>query len=286
MCSGARTPGGRCSKGFRINIEVFLWSEAIVLVWALIVALVRLLPNRACAPIRLVATAYCDLFRAVPAVLVILIINFGFQRARLPILERFTPKQYAILALVLVYGAYVAEVYRSGIESIHASQGAAARSLGLSYGQTLRYVIVPQAVRRVIPPLLNDFIGLQKDTALIFVHRRARGPVEGPIHQQQPGDVHRLHDGCAALRPHHHPHDPLRGAAAAAGPGPHAGRLIRRWPTWRSRVSTSASGPIEVLRGVDLEVDTHQVVCLIGASGSGKSTLLRCVNALEDIQGR
>ena len=155
-------------KGFRINIEVFLWSEAIVLVWALIVALVRLLPNRACAPIRLVATAYCDLFRAVPAVLVILIINFGFQRARLPILERFTPKQYAILALVLVYGAYVAEVYRSGIESIHASQGAAARSLGLSYGQTLRYVIVPQAVRRVIPPLLNDFIGLQKDTALIF----------------------------------------------------------------------------------------------------------------------
>jgi len=155
-------------KGFRINIEVFLWSEAIVLVWALIVAMVRLLPNRACAPIRFVATAYCDLFRAVPAVLVILIINFGFQRARLPMLEHFQPKQYAILALVLVYGAYVAEVYRAGIESIHASQTAAARSLGLSYGQTLRFVVVPQAVRRVIPPLLNDFIGLQKDTALIF----------------------------------------------------------------------------------------------------------------------
>jgi polar amino acid transport system permease protein len=156
-------------KGFRINIEVFLWSEAIVLVWALIVAMVRLLPNRACAPIRFVATAYCDLFRAVPAVLVILIINFGFQRARLPMLEHFQPKQYAILALVLVYGAYVAEVYRAGIESIHASQTAAARSLGLSYGQTLRFVVVPQAVRRVIPPLLNDFIGLQKDTALITV---------------------------------------------------------------------------------------------------------------------
>ncbi len=155
-------------KGFRINIEVFLWSEAIVLVWALVVAIVRLLPNRACAPIRFVATAYCDLFRAVPAVLVILIVNFGFQRARLPVLESFQPKQYAILALVLVYGAYVSEVYRAGIESIHGSQTAAARSLGLSYAQTLRHVVVPQAVRRVIPPLLNDFIGLQKDTALIF----------------------------------------------------------------------------------------------------------------------
>jgi polar amino acid transport system permease protein len=154
-------------KGFRINIEVFLWAEAIVLVWALTVAIVRLLPHRACAPIRIAATAYCDLFRALPAILVILIINFGFQRARLPLLEHLKTKQYVILALVLTYGAYVAEVYRAGMESIHWSQTAAARSLGLTYGQTLRYVVVPQAVRRVIPPLLNDFIGLQKDTALI-----------------------------------------------------------------------------------------------------------------------
>jgi polar amino acid transport system permease protein len=155
-------------KGFWINIQVFLWSEAIVLVWALVVAIVRLLPHRACVPIRLVATAYSDLFRALPAVLVILIINFGFQRARLPLLEHFSTMQYAILALVLVYGAYVAEVYRAGIESIHPSQASAARSLGVTYAQTMRYVVVPQAVRRVIPPLLNDFIGLQKDTALIF----------------------------------------------------------------------------------------------------------------------
>jgi polar amino acid transport system permease protein len=155
-------------KGFWINIQVFLWSEAIVLVWALVVAMVRLLPHRACVPIRLVATAYCDLFRALPAVLVILIINFGFQRARLPLLENFSTMQYAILALSLVYGAYVAEVYRAGIESIHPSQTAAARSLGLTYAQTMRHVVVPQAIRRVVPPLLNDFIGLQKDTALIF----------------------------------------------------------------------------------------------------------------------
>ena len=154
-------------KGLKINVEVFLWAEGIVLVWALLVAIVRLLPNKACGPIRIVATAYCDLFRALPAVLVILIVNFGFQRARLPVLEHLNTKQFGILALVLVYGAYVAEVYRSGIESIHWSQTAAARSLGLSYAQTLRHVVVPQAIRRVIPPLLNDFIGLQKDTALL-----------------------------------------------------------------------------------------------------------------------
>jgi polar amino acid transport system permease protein len=154
-------------KGFWINIQVALWAEAIVLVWALLVAVVRLLPGRECAPIRFVAAAYCDLFRGTPAVLVLLIINFGFQRARLPILENFSTTQYAILSLVLVYGAYVSEVYRAGIESIHWSQTAASRSLGLSHGQTLRYVVVPQAVRRVTLPLLNDFIGLQKDTALL-----------------------------------------------------------------------------------------------------------------------
>ena len=82
--------------------------------------------------------------------------------------------QYAIMALALVYGAYVAEVYRAGIESIHPSQTAAARSLGLTYAQTMRHVVVPQAVRRVVPPLLNDFIGLQKDTALIFPSASSR----------------------------------------------------------------------------------------------------------------
>ncbi len=153
--------------GFRINITVFLWAEALVLVWALIVALLRLLPGKACAPIRFVAAAYTDIFRSLPALLVLYIIVYGLQKARLPLLEDFSVQQYCILALVLVYGAYVSEVYRAGIESIHWSQVAAARSLGLSYVQTMRHVVVPQAVRRVIPPLLNDFIGMQKDTALI-----------------------------------------------------------------------------------------------------------------------
>ena len=191
-------------KGFWINIQVFLWAEAIVLVWALVVAMVRLLPHRACAPIRLVATAYCDLFRALPAVLVILIINFGFQRARLPLLENFSTMQYAILALALVYGAYVAEVYRAGIESIHPSQTAAARSLGLTYAQTMRHVVVPQAVRRVVPPLLNDFIGLQKDTALIFSIGDLRGAVAGPLHQQlgrRPSPATRWRRCCSSSSP-------------------------------------------------------------------------------------
>ena len=150
------------------------------------------------------ATAYCDLFRALPAVLVILIINFGFQRARLPLLENFSTMQYAIMALALVYGAYVAEVYRAGIDSIHPSQTAAARSLGLTYAQTMRHVVVPQAVRRVVPPLLNDFIGLQKDTALIFSIGDLRGAVDGPASsttRRRPSPATRWRRCCSSSSP-------------------------------------------------------------------------------------
>ena len=128
----------------------------------------RMLPGRAGRPLRFLAVVYVDVFRAIPG-----------DRRDLP--RRVRPLRWpgadpsrtsarpgsAILALTLTYGAYVAEVYRAGIESMHPSQGAAARSLGLIYPQTLRTVLIPQAVRRVIPPLLNDFIGLQKDTALL-----------------------------------------------------------------------------------------------------------------------
>jgi polar amino acid transport system permease protein len=112
------------------------------------------------------ATVYVDVFRALPGVLVILVLGLGIPALRiegLPKDEFF----YAVIALTLVYSAYVSEVYRAGISSIHPSQAAAARSLGLSELQTMRHVVVPQAVRRVIPPLLNDFIGLQKDTVLV-----------------------------------------------------------------------------------------------------------------------
>jgi polar amino acid transport system permease protein len=117
-------------------------------------------------PFRALAVVYVDLFRGIPTILVIYILGFGvpaLQIEGVPI----SPLFWGAVALVVVYSAYVAEVYRAGIESVHPSQSAAARSLGLTHGQTLRYVVVPQAVRRVIPPLLNDFIGLQKDTALV-----------------------------------------------------------------------------------------------------------------------
>ena len=156
-------------KGFWINIQVFMIAEIIVLIWALIVAVVRLLPGAACRPIRFVATVYVDTFRAIPAILVVLLVGLGVPQANVPLVGNLSDMQYAILGLTLTYGAYVSEVYRAGIESIHWSQVAAARSLGLSYVQTLRHVVVPQAVRRVIPPLLNDFIGLQKDTAILYV---------------------------------------------------------------------------------------------------------------------
>lgn len=161
-------------KGFWINVQVFLFAEVIVLVWALVVAVVRLLPGPACRPIRFLATVYVDMFRAFPAILVVYLVGLGLAQADVPFLGGLSDVQYAILALSLTYGAYVSEVYRAGIESIHWSQVAAARSLGLTYSQTMRHVIVPQAVRRVIPPLLNDFIGLQKDTAIIGVI----GPLE------------------------------------------------------------------------------------------------------------
>jgi polar amino acid transport system permease protein len=157
--------------GFWLNIKLFVVSEILVLIWALIVAVVRLLPGRACAPIRFLAIAYIDVFRGIPAVISIYLIVFGFALAGVPVFKSMSQNGQvfwlAILALVLVYGAYVAEVYRAGLESIHWSQEAAARSLGLSQWQTLRHVVIPQAVRRIIPPLLNDFVALQKDTALV-----------------------------------------------------------------------------------------------------------------------
>jgi polar amino acid transport system permease protein len=154
-------------RGFRTNVELFLVAEVVVLVFALFIAVLRSLPGPVFFPIRLLAVAYTDFFRGVPTILVILILGFGA-----PTLGSGVPKStffWAVIALVLVYSAYVAEVYRAGIESVHPSQVASARSLGLSRWKALRFVVLPQAIRRVVPPLLNDFIGLQKDTALVSV---------------------------------------------------------------------------------------------------------------------
>jgi len=154
--------------GFKLNIELMLVAEALVLVLALLLAIVRGLPGRAALPLRAVAVVYTDFFRGTPLILVLLIVQ-GFATLNYVGLSSETLFRTGVIALTLVYTAYVTEVYRAGIESVHPSQRMAARSLGLSYMQTMRYVVLPQAIRRVVPPLLNDFIGLQKDTALITV---------------------------------------------------------------------------------------------------------------------
>ena len=156
-------------RGFMTNLSLMFVAEACVLVWGLVLALVRLSRSRALAPLRWLTIGYIDLFRAIPGLLLIYMIGFGIPIAGVPWIGDWSLFQLAVLALTILYGAYVAEVYRAGIQSVHRSQTAAARSLGLSQGKTMRFVVLPQAVRRVIPPLLNDFIGLQKDTAFIGV---------------------------------------------------------------------------------------------------------------------
>jgi polar amino acid transport system permease protein len=154
---------------FLLNVRMFVIAEILILLLALVIAVVRGIPGPVFFPIRAVAVAYTDLFRGVPLILVLYMIGFGVPGLDLQFFSSRSDITYGITALVLVYTAYVAEVYRAGIDSVHESQTAAARSLGLSRWQSLRFVILPQAIRRVIPPLLNDFIGLQKDTALVSV---------------------------------------------------------------------------------------------------------------------
>ena len=155
--------------GFQVNLKMMVVAEALVLVLALALAVVRGLPGRGAMPLRALAIVYTDFFRGTPIIIVAFIVGFGIPGLQLGFVSRQSPTVYGIVALTLVYTAYVTEVYRAGIESVHPSQRAAARSLGLSYWQAMRYVVIPQAVRRVVPPLLNDFVGLQKDTAIVSV---------------------------------------------------------------------------------------------------------------------
>jgi polar amino acid transport system permease protein len=163
-----RTSLPEIARAFLLNVKIFCIAEVLILVVALVLAVIRSLPGPVFFPLRALAIAYADFFRGVPTILVIAILGFGAPALGLKGVPTSTTF-WGIVALVLVYSAYVSEVYRAGIESVHPSQEAAARSLGLTRWQGMRYVILPQAVRRVIPPLLNDFIGLQKDTALVGV---------------------------------------------------------------------------------------------------------------------
>jgi polar amino acid transport system permease protein len=153
-------------EGFWINVKLFLVAEPLILLLGVLVAVVRSNTSAALFPARALAVFYTDLFRGVPTILVVFLACFGIPALQL---SGVTTSFFwlGLAALVLSYGAYVAEVFRSGIESVHPSQLASADALGLSHGQAMRYVVLPQAVRRVVPPLLNDFVSLQKDTALV-----------------------------------------------------------------------------------------------------------------------
>jgi polar amino acid transport system permease protein len=155
--------------GFQTNLKLMVIAEALVLVFALAVAIVRGLPGRAALPFRALTVVYTDFFRGTPLILVLFMIFGGLPALNIAVISDLSFFTSGVIALTLVYTAYVTEVYRAGIESVHPSQRMAARSLGLTYTQALRLVILPQAIRRVVPPLLNDFIGLQKDTALVTI---------------------------------------------------------------------------------------------------------------------
>ena len=153
-------------RAFWMNIKLFTVAEVAILVLALGVAVIRVIPVAGLAPLKLVAVVYTDVALGTPTLLVVFLVGFGVPALRLqgvPI-DLFW---LGVIALTFSYGGYVAEVLRAGIASIHPSQWASGRSLGLSYGQTFRHVVLPQAVRRVMPPLINDFVSLQKDTALV-----------------------------------------------------------------------------------------------------------------------
>ena len=167
-------------EGFWQTLQLSIIAGILSLVWGLVLALLRQLPGKRLAPVRGLTIAYVDVFRGVPLLLVVLIISGSFpfvaegiglpQSVGIPQwFGKPDPFWYGTMALTLTYGAYMAEVYRSGIEGVSRGQMEAARALGMSHGRAMRHVVVPQAVRRVIPPLLNDFIALMKDTSLVGV---------------------------------------------------------------------------------------------------------------------
>lgn len=155
-------------RGLVVNIQLTLIGGVAIGIIALALALLKTTKSPALTPFRFIATAYIDIFRGAPLILIILLVGFGVPALRI---QGITNNVIVLgtIAVVLTYSAYVAEVIRSGILSVHQSQRAAARSLGLTSRQTMRYVVLPQAIRRVIPPLLNDFVSLLKDTGLVSI---------------------------------------------------------------------------------------------------------------------
>ena len=155
-------------EGLWLNIRVMALCAVLIVALSLVIAVMRTLRGPVAFPLRLLGTAYVDVFRGLPLLLVIFLLGFGGPALNLTGMPR-SALFWGCTALVLSYSAYVAEVFRAGIESVHPSQRLAGRALGLGYAQTLRHVVLPQAWRRVLPPLMNDLVSLQKDSGLIAV---------------------------------------------------------------------------------------------------------------------
>jgi len=167
--------------GFWLDIKLFIVAEVLILAIGLAVAIARSLRGPAFTPLRLLMIGYIDLARGLPLLLLILLMGFGVPSLRLPGIPN-SALFWGVAALVFSYAAYTAEVYRAGIDSVHESQRMSARSIGLTQGQAMWHVIVPQAVRNVVPALLNGFVSLQKDVALVFVLGVREGLREADIY--------------------------------------------------------------------------------------------------------
>ncbi len=275
---------GEVMGHFAINVKIFVITEIFVLIWGLMVAVGRLAPGKAGAPVRWLAIFYIDLFRGIPAVITLTILNFGLKKSGIPFLSKLDDFWYAVIALTLTYGAYVAEVYRSGIESIHWS--------------------------RLPPPDHSDSPMRARCARLLFRRLCEELSLRCSMTSSVFKRTRRSSASSALSKPSARP--------ASSTPTPSTSRPSPWWqrsstsspcprPVWsiglsrgiRPRRGEEAEmsnfiemidvqkqfGANQVLRGVNLNVDQHQVVCLIGPSGCGKSTLLRCINALEVING-
>ena len=276
-----------------LNIRMFLAAEVLILIVALVIAVIRQSDGPVMFPLRIVSTIYVDVFRGVPLILVIFAIGFGAPALNLPFVSTQSAAVYGVAALVLSYSAYVSEVYRAGLNSVHQSQVAAARSLGLS-----------QAVRAALRDLAAG--GAQHHPAAA---ERLHQPAEGHRAGRHPGrdrgqqggrDLQRhrvqllqLRGGGHLVPPPHDPAGPVHRPPDRPGPAPPPGRGghvtagppedADAPPAVKIEGLRKSFGTNLVLDGIDLSVASHEVICLIGASGSGKSTLLRCINLLEPI---
>ena len=272
-------------RAFWLNIKIFCVAEVFILAFALVIAVLRSLPGPVFFPIRALAIVYTDFFRGIPTILLIFMLGFGVPALGLSGVPT-SALVWATMALIIIYSAYVAEVYRAGIESVHPSQDAAARSLGLTpraVASLRRHPAGGAARRPAAPERLHrpaEGHGARR------AHRAGRGLPPGADRHLGDLQLHALCRRCADLRRLHDPACPADRLAQRAQPPPPARRGDRPVTTVPALVVEDLHKSFdkrEVLKGINLSVAEHEVVCLIGASGSGKSTLLRCINLIEPI---